>query len=254
MPSTIRQARGRLDDLPLHVSDALPIPERRYFVVSVEWMVQHAVPLAGVLGAALYGVLRLSYVFFYLQLRATPEEVGYGYVQILAGQLVGALELVLLVAVVFFCTSLLVRITSKLLKILLHRRQVIARRPRSAVLVTTAVRSAGTALGVVLLGLPVVAWAEGSLAVQGYAVRNVYLVGSIRLPVLAVAAVPATVTEVGTDPSRPGSISNRGCLLYLGRADGQAVFYDVSTHESLRVPSDSIVVSLRNTPEVPLGC
>ncbi|TCC44774.1 hypothetical protein E0H73_45475 [Kribbella pittospori] len=254
MSSSISEARGRLDDLPLHVSDALPVPRRPTFVVSVEWMVQHAVPLAGVLGAALYGVLRLSYVFFYLQLRATPEEVGYGYVQILAGQLVGALELVLLVTVVFFCSTLLVRSASRLLGSLLHRHRVRSRTTGSPVLVTMALRSAGAALGIVLLGLPVVAWAEGSLAVQGYAVRNVYLIGSIRLPVLAVAAVPAIVTEADTDPNRPGSIGSRGCLLYLGRADGQAVFYDVSTHESLRLPSDSIVISLQNTSELPLGC
>ena len=223
--------------------------------MSFEWIVHHAVPLAGLLGAALYGVLRLSYVFFYLQLRATPEEVGYGYVEILAGQLVGALELVVLVSVLFFCAALLLRGGRRLASHLMGPKRSSAFRPaRANDLVPLAVRSSAIALGTVLFGLPIVAWAQGSAAVQGFTVRNVYLAGSIRLPVLAVAAVPAVVTEISAEPGRPTTIGGRPCLLYLGSANGQAVFYDVASHESLRIPTSSIMIALQNTESVPHGC
>ena len=59
------------------------------------------VPALGAFGILLYGILRLAYVFFYLQLRTTPEEVGYGYSQILSESIAGAVELTLLCAAVF---------------------------------------------------------------------------------------------------------------------------------------------------------
>jgi hypothetical protein len=64
----------------------------------LDWIMSYAVPLIGVIAAALYGVLRLAYLFFYLRLRASPDEVGYGYSQVLADELIGAIELVVLVA------------------------------------------------------------------------------------------------------------------------------------------------------------
>jgi hypothetical protein len=121
----------------------------------------YAVPLVGVIGAALYGVLRLAYLFFYLPLRATPDEVGYGYSQVLADELIGAIELVLLTA---------------------------------------------------------------------------------------------TVTWVSASEPQTAEVSARQCLLYLGDADGDSVFYDVHSGESLKVPSADILITLQDTVSVPIGC
>src|SRR5690349_421350 len=89
-----------------------PEPGERDGNGALNWIVRYAVPLAGVIGAALYGVLRLAYVFFYLWLRATPDEVGYGYSQVLADELIGAIELVILtasvIAITVFAISILV--------------------------------------------------------------------------------------------------------------------------------------------------
>src|SRR5580704_17135814 len=65
---------------------------------ALDWITRYAVPRVGIIGAAPYGILRLAYLFFYLPLRATPDEVGYGYSQVLADELIGAIELVVLVA------------------------------------------------------------------------------------------------------------------------------------------------------------
>src|SRR5262249_48355469 len=64
-------------------------------------VVRDYLPALGVLGLFLYGVLRLAYVFFYLRLRTTPEEVGYDYLRILAESIAGLVELVVLCAVAF---------------------------------------------------------------------------------------------------------------------------------------------------------
>jgi hypothetical protein len=216
---------------------------------TLDWAVQYAVPLLGVTGAALYGVLRLAYVFFYLQLRATPEEVGYGYLEVLSSQLIGAIELVLFSTVIIFLVGVAVHGVWWVL-----RRKRAGSRPLRQALARIAVRAAGIGVAVVLAGLPALGWNQGAKARSGYTVRNVYVLHTIRLPVLAVQAVPASVAWVSETPPGLIDISARRCLLYLGQAAGTAVFYDVGSGESIRVPTSLIVVSLQNADGVPLDC
>lgn len=224
---------------------------------ALNWIVRYAVPLAGVTGAVLYGVLRLAYVFFYLWLRATPDEVGYGYLQVLSDELIGAIELVVLIAALIWivgsATSILVplapRATGK------YRSKAAGIHLFSKLKAQKiAAWSLAIAVPIVLVGLPILGWLEGAQAANGYAVRNVYLAGTIRLPVLAVQAVPAEVTWASPPGSSEPNISGRQCLLYLGQADGTSVFYDVHSQESLRLPAADIVVSLEDTTTVPIGC
>ena len=223
----------------------------------LNWIVRYAVPLVGVIGAALYGVLRLAYVFFYLWLRATPDEVGYGYSQVLADELVGAAELMVLAAVVISAVGLTAIILARLNRWAIGKyrskgvRLRFVGRPEIQRIVIWAFI---VAIPVVLVGLPVLGWLEGAQAANGYTVRNVYLAGTIRLPVLAVEAVPATVSWTSTPQSDGLGISRRQCLLYLGQAGGISVFYDVQSQESIRLPSAQIAVSLQDTTSVPVGC
>jgi hypothetical protein len=223
----------------------------------LNWIVRYAVPLISVIAAALYGVLRLAYVFFYLWLRATPDEVGYGYSQVLSGELVGAVELVVLAAVgisvVGFAATILVRLSRWAIgkyQFTTVRLRLVDRPEMQRIAVWAFI----VAIPLVLVGLPVVGWLEGAQAANGYTVRNVYLAGTIRLPVLAVEAVPATIAWTSTPKSDGLEISRRRCLLYLGQADGISVFYDVQSQESIRLPSAEIAVSLQDTTTVPIGC
>jgi hypothetical protein len=239
------------------VAQRRPEPGNHDGSAVLNWVVRYAVPLAGVTGAALYGVLRLAYVFFYLWLRATPDEVGYGYSQVLSDELIGAIELVVLIAA-------LIWIAVSAINILVSLTQRATGKYRSEVTgihllgklkaQKIAAWSLAIAVPIVLVGLPVLGWLEGAQAANGYAVRNVYLAGTIRLPVLAVQAVPAEVAWASPPGSGEPNISGRPCLLYLGQADGTSVFYDVHSQESLRLPTADITVSLENTTTVPIGC
>lgn len=219
---------------------------------TLDWAVQYAVPLLGATGAALYGVLRLAYVFFYLPLRATPEEVGYGYLEVLSSQLIGTIELTLFSTVIIFLAGAAGHGTWRLLRRL--RRKRAGSRPLRQSLARIAIRAAAIGVAVVLAGLPALGWNQGAKAKSGYTVRNVYVLHTIRLPVLAVQAVPASVAWVSETPPGLIDISARRCLLYLGQAAGTAVFYDVASAESIRVPTSLIVVSLQNAHGVPLDC
>lgn len=208
----------------------------------LDWTVQYAVPLLTAAGVILYGVLRLAYVFFYIQLRATPEEVGYGYLEILSSQMVGTVELVLLLAAV-----LLVPVLGGQL---LRRR----RRPDRRVVARSVMWCLLTAVVLVLTLLPAVAWLHGTEARHGYTVRNVYLAHTLRIPVLAVQALPATAAWSAEVPDGLVDLRERRCLLYLGQNATTTVFYDVRTRDSLRVPTAQVIVLLRNTEGVPRDC
>lgn len=224
---------------------------------ALDWVMRYAVPLSGIVGAALYGVLRLAYLFFYIRLRASPDEVGYGYSQVLADELIGAIELVVIVAVLLIPVGIAAMFAIESIARANGRRRA---RP--------AIRSNGWTLSlrklllwclaasipVVLIGLPVIGWLEGEEAAKGYSVRNVYLSHFIALPVLAVEAVPARVSWVAASGSGQANISSRQCLLYLGQANDITVLYDVHSKESIRLPSSDIAVTLQDTVSVPIGC
>lgn len=217
---------------------------------TLDWVVRYAVPLLGIVGVALYGVLRLAYVFFYMQLRAAPQDVGYGYVEILSSQLIGTVELVLLLAVLLLTITLSGYAMRRLVLIRLGRRPAPWRRTVARLGFWSSLAS----VVVVLATLPTVAWLTGTEARKGYLVRNVYLVHTLRIPVLAVQAVPAAVAWTIAPPPGLQNLQQRNCLLYLGQAAGTTVFYDVTTRESLRVPSAQVVISLQNIDSVPVGC
>jgi hypothetical protein len=224
---------------------------------ALNWIVRYAVPLAGVTGAALYGVLRLAYVFFYLWLRATPDEVGYGYSQVLSDELIGAVELVVVIAVMISIAGLAISVLVPLVQRAAGKYQYnpvlphLVSKAKTQKIITW---SLVIAVPIVLIGLPILGWLEGAQAADGYTVRNVYLAGTIRLPVLAVQAVPAEVVWASSSGPDQLDISGRYCLLYLGQAGGITVFYDVHSQESLQLPSGDIAVSLQDTKTVPIGC
>ena len=215
-------------------------------------------PAIGAVGLVLYGLFRLAYSFFYIRLRTTPEEVGYTYTRVIAESLVGAIELILICAVLITALAA-VSIAGWIVVKAARRRRWPGRNDLHQLLdrhrLTRAVqRIIAAAVAAVFLSLPWLAWWQGGLAQAGQVVRNVYFIGVPYLPVLAVQAVPATVTWKAADSEKAMPLKYRACLLYLGKADGTAVFYDVATRDSLRLPTGDIVVTLRYEFFVPDAC
>jgi hypothetical protein len=217
---------------------------------TLERAIRRYLPLFSVVGVVLYGILRLAYVFFYLQLRTTPEEVGYGYSRVLSESVVGALELTLLVSIVFAVPTLAIYGG----RALLGGRRAGISQDRLQTVRRLFLRCVMVAAAVVLLSLPVLAWWQGGLARQGQTIRNVYFIGIPYLPVLAVQAVPVRVSWVDSGSNRQLDLSKRNCLMYLGQGDGTTVFYDVRSRESIRIPSSNVIVRLRYTFFVPPEC
>ena len=216
-------------------------------------------PLAGTVGLVLYGLLRLAYVFFYLQLRTTPEEVGYSYSRLLSESIAGAVELMLLCGTVVALLTVLYRVARIAVRRLTGRwgrrgGSDSLRDRRGSTVRRIAVSSLAAGAAIVFLSLPALAWWNGRLAQGGQLVRNVYFVGVPYLPVLAVQAVPADVAWKDGDKDKPLPLSGRRCLMYLGRADGITVFYDVRTRESVRLPTGDVTVTLRYACRVPDYC
>ncbi len=211
-----------------------------------------ALPFLGILGALLYVVLRVYYVLFYLPLRATPEEVGYGYLEVLAGQSLGTVLLVLGGAAILSGVAVLLLVAVRAARLAVLRGQQVNPLTRSMVLAT--VRwSVVAAITLTVFGLPALAWESGVEASHGHTKRNLYVNG-FRLPILAVAAVPAKVDWASDSHNPKFDLTERQCLLYLGQANGVSVFYDAASTESIRLPTADIVVSLQNHPTVPVGC
>jgi hypothetical protein len=215
-------------------------------------------PAISVVGLVLYGLFRLAYSFFYIQLRTTPEEVGYNYTRIIAESIVGAIELILICAVLIAVVAAVLAGGWIAVKAVRRRRwpgitdmrQVFERRK-----LTRAIkRIIALAVAAVFLSLPWLAWWQGGLAQAGQVVRNVYFIGVPYLPVLAVQAVPATVTWKAAESEKAVPLKDRTCLLYLGRGDSTAVFYDVGNRDSLRLPTGDITVTLRYEYFVPDAC
>ena len=227
-------------------------------------VVKDYLPGIGAVGVVLYGLFRLAYVFFYVRVRTTPEEVGYAYARIIAESIFGAVELILI------CAVLIAVVTTAILLVrgaaaAFRRRQ---RRPRGRrlrwadlradvdrrILTRVARWSLVAAAVTVFFSLPCLAWWQGGLAQAGQTVRNVYFIGIPYLPVLAVQAVPADISWADHEREQATPLGGRKCLLYLGKADGTTVFYDVFTRDSLRLPSGEIVISLRYAFFVPDVC
>jgi hypothetical protein len=225
-------------------------------------LVRDYLPAISAVGVVLYGLFRIAYAFFYFPLRTTPEEVGYTYTRVIAESLVGAIELILISTVLLAALAATAAagwvVVLAAWRTLRQRRRPLLADLRVPVSRRSVARISRWIVAVAVVGvflcLPVLARWQGSLAQSGQTVRNVYFVGVPYLPVLAVQAVPATVAWKAPDGEKAMPLKPRTCLLYLGKADGTAVFYDVANRDSVRLPAGDIVVTLRYEYFLPQAC
>lgn len=196
---------------------------RRFLDQAGQW-----VKLISVLGIPLYVALWAGASAFYGRLGVDPQEIGLNYGTILIKSW-GQLFFLLLAALYLY-----------FLVDRLHRR---GRRTAKRVTI---------GLFVVLViawwsSLILLAVTRSSDAQKGILHRTSLLFVTF----MPWSVWPATVEPADASPPPELAAVTGDCLVYLGRAEGITVLYDVDRHASLRIPSGQLILDVQSPGERP---
>lgn len=200
--------------------------------------------VAAVLGLVAYAGLRYAYTRFYTPLGVLPEEVGIGYVQVLA-YAGPSLIVILLVGGNLFITSVALlafeakRRSSSPANV--DEEEVRQRRltARKRLIVGTSLGYAVGGLGLAIVFLGATASSREEALRAGNRVEPIQLLG---VEVLNVWGTPSTVFPSDMQPSAAVGALEQRCVLYLGRANGTVVLFDHTDDVVIRVPDGAVIV------------
>jgi len=204
-----------------------------------------------VVGLLVYTSLRLSAGIFYGRFGFTPEDVGLGYAEILARSLYTLILLTVYGGILIFATLWLaasVAFVAEQASASIRGRSRSQVAPKSLVSHGWEFVRLWPALTVLaVLAIPVVAAAiEADSVEEGRPIRQ----SDWALP-FAWDAPAAIVT-------RPDSMSDEHCMIYLGNAGGFVALYDPADGSSLRLPTSGTTVRtggrLADAANVPRDC
>jgi hypothetical protein len=191
----------------------------------------HLPAIVAALGLVLYVPTYLAYEDFYGALGVAPDEVGLGYATILSREITwlvyASLTIVAFVALIVFCAILAFR------PALLERRW-----PQHTLTASGPLRRAAALLAVTALAI--------ALSITGYQLLSVPTISGgspVRPDSDSFFKARATVAEITWIDKAPpgGTVPNR--MLFLGQANGVAVFWDPVSERAVRLPSGSIAVT-----------
>jgi hypothetical protein len=198
----------------------------------LKWAAENPLPALTLTGAALYIVLRESYVIFYSRFGVDPEDVGLGYVQVLTQVATGSLLILAFIvsqAVAYFW---------------LYKRD-----PQESSTGRTRFLILGQVLGMVLLIIALsfsTAFRLSSHVRSGSAIAPTgFDLSAFVNNILAVRVPQVQVYWADERATSAARWSGARSLMYLGQASGVSVFYDPARRETLRLPSGSVVVERR---------
>jgi hypothetical protein len=207
------------------------------------------VPLLSLIGLALFVLVRLYYSQFFGTLGIDPDAVGLGY----SATLVSAVGLLVAVAFAAIVYPTLVIVCVLMIVRLVRRAPV---RPVVAVVLRPLIPRLRWMLP--LISVLVLAALALLLLVKARHYADAVRAGKpVKFGVLAVTsfkvrATPAHLGVIGPPQDQPALVSlerraeQMPPLLYLGQADGTAVFYDSRVEAALYVPTAAIVMRLTN--------
>jgi len=185
-------------------------------------------------GALMYVAVSLGHASFYGRFGIDPAEVGLGYTETLTRA--GRVFLPFVVLVLMLGLVLGKGLGNRLLA------SVDRARVRSRVL-----RICFVALVVLAIWFPAWYGAQADDVARGEPLRpEPDRLRSLWLNPLGIRAEPVLVEWTSNDADEPYPFGSEK-VMYLGRADGVAVFYDPATDQTVRVP-DSDVVIVRQAP------
>jgi hypothetical protein len=199
----------------------------------------------GALGLLSYAALYFAYFQFYVSFGLRPSEVGLSRVRLVEESIIG------LVLVPYALARAYVgQLCAAIVGVVVVRAAVRAVRRRSVVGLRALREHAATALvtAVVLLvvagGVGYVRLVRDARSLGNEVRREGRIVVSwvnrrtdIYLPYLDLQAIPVDV--VGPEPTAGEAVTD-GCALYLGRADGLFVLFDVRRDVVVRLPADGL--------------
>jgi hypothetical protein len=242
----------------------------------VEWFGQHALLILGALAAGIYALLRLAYLHFYYAFNVAPEEVGLGRAELLSQALIGPVLFVLLVivsSILITVAYFLVEATAYLARRRFKSLRKLRREPDSdqvdpssddhvklPTVPTMVLREslnmrrlpifALMLIIVLTIGLFTQAYHAADGVKKGYTITTVnYGIGRYNLPVLNIVAWYATIEWKPADKAPSMLRDHPACIIYLGKANGTTVVYNVRTKATIRFSSGDAVIAVHPSVE-----
>jgi hypothetical protein len=191
------------------------------------WVAENTLPAATITAAALYVVLRVSYVMFYNRFGVDPEEVGLGYVQVLTQVATGSLVILVFLALQFVSYFWLSSNSERLSERRFHGLLLTQVVGTVTLIIAFSFVNAFSLSASVSTGSTIT---PPGLHVSSFFFQNIL---AIRVPRVRVY----WIDQRATPPQRwKGSRT----LMYLGQAGGVSVFYDSVKKETLRLPTSAV--------------
>ena len=188
-----------------------------------------------------YSVLIVGYNLFYDQFGLNPEEIGYGYTDVLRGS-VG------LVAFVVGCV-----LAASIFGILISGSWLPSswqdtNRPDLIGLIKFILGCIlGLAVVLAVFVLPRASVHRAEEARQGIPVTK-YRIGPFNLLPFQALSASVQPSEVSSQTATVEALSGRP-LLYLGQANAAFIIYDSSTEQTIRLPASSVILTTHDCRE-----
>jgi multisubunit Na+/H+ antiporter MnhB subunit len=223
--------QGHATDQPA----APPGPPKPFADLAERILLPLGLAVLSAVGAATYALLRQTYLSFYRPFATSPEDVGVGQLQMLAG-FVRSRPVVLGAAALVFCV----------LAVPLVLRPRTNRWRLWAGLGLLAVGAIVVGVVAALLGRT-----EARFQATIEKVNRGEAVVSCDLPYITVQVFPARLLWKGDKDGAPDELVGKHPhpLMYLGHADGKAIVYDRATTRTWVVSEDDVLIALQGPPK-----
>jgi hypothetical protein len=221
------------------------------------WVRQNPVASLTIAGLLLYGSLRLSAGIFYARFGVAPEDVGFGYTELIARSIFGlGFLLITLMVIRFVVMPLLLAVGLFVYRLI--RPQEGKGRLKASTAAFTHGFGRGTQLSVDDLVFDLVVFVVVLAPIMFAFFDGIDASNGVPLdPVFTGISWRAEAARIYQDsPSSP--VSDGQCILYLGAAEGFTVVYDPKTKNTWRVAATGVVVQtgglLDDVDRVPDDC
>jgi hypothetical protein len=204
--------------------------------VSLRDWLGFSAPVLAILGLIAYVLVRVAYSIFYGPLGVSPDEVGLDYAESFYDAGVGIFLLAAVAGIVGIFLALVAR------RFFGRRWSETLNKRTWALAFVSVVILAGLANSTIIHSAQQLDAVE-----QGREVKpspTFYVV-----PPVPIRAEPVAVVWIGSP--KLDLNESLDCVMYLGRAEGIAVFYVPSDHKSLRLPSHSIAILSKGKASCP---